>query len=87
MQPLSHERSLRAPLLARLEDDGSVRSATLQARNDLKSAQMELRQKRVGDPTRGLPPTSSELAAGRAAVQAAQDKPPFAGGCGVFGVG
>jgi multidrug resistance efflux pump len=60
--------------IARLEDDGSVRSATLQASNDLQSAHVELRQKRVSDPTRGLPPTASELAAGRAAVQAAQDK-------------
>jgi len=60
--------------IARLEDDGSARSASLQAGNDLQSAQVELRQKRVGDPTRGLPATPAELSAGRAAVHAADDK-------------
>jgi HlyD family secretion protein len=60
--------------IARLEDDGSVRSAALQARNDLQSAQVELRQKRVGDPTRGLPATAIEVAAGRAVLRSAQDK-------------
>ena len=60
--------------LAQLNDRGAAASAVRQARNDLASALVELRQKRTNDPLRGVPATSAELAAGRSAVSAAQQR-------------
>jgi RND family efflux transporter MFP subunit len=60
--------------IATLADDGTMASNLLQARSDLSTARLELAQKRVQDPTRGVSPTGAELAAGRQSVRAARDK-------------
>jgi multidrug efflux pump subunit AcrA (membrane-fusion protein) len=58
--------------LALLDDRGSAGAAIAQARNDVASARVELRQKRTSDPLKGLPATSAELAAARGAVRSAR---------------
>jgi RND family efflux transporter MFP subunit len=60
--------------IAVIADDGVVAGNVLQARSDLATARLELAQKRVQDPARGVAPTSSELLSGRATVAAARAK-------------
>ncbi len=60
--------------LARLDDRGVAAAALTQARTDLASALVELRQKRTNDPLRGIPATHAELASGRLAVAAAKQR-------------
>jgi multidrug efflux pump subunit AcrA (membrane-fusion protein) len=60
--------------LALLDDRGSAAFSVMQAENNVAIALLELQQKRTSDPTRGLPPTSAELAAGRLAVAAARGR-------------
>jgi multidrug efflux pump subunit AcrA (membrane-fusion protein) len=57
--------------LALLDDGGVAAAGVEQARNDLETAQVELRQKRTSDPLTGVPATSAERAAGRYAVTSA----------------
>jgi multidrug efflux pump subunit AcrA (membrane-fusion protein) len=49
--------------LALLSDNGATAATVVQARSDLATAQLELAQKSVQDPTRGPPPTHGELLA------------------------
>jgi HlyD family secretion protein len=58
--------------LALLGDRGTGRSAIAQARNDVATALVELKQKRTNDPLKGVPPTRAELAAARGAVTSAR---------------
>ncbi len=58
--------------LALIDDHGVADAAAKQARNDLATTRVELRQKRTSDPVRGLPPTRAELAAARLAVTSAR---------------
>ncbi len=60
--------------LALLNDGGAAALAVRQARNDVAVARLELLQKQTSDPTKGLPPTTPELAASRLAVSAARQK-------------
>jgi RND family efflux transporter MFP subunit len=60
--------------IAVLADDGATAQANLQARNDLDTSRLELAQKRVHDPLRGLPPTQAETVASRQAIATAQAK-------------
>jgi HlyD family secretion protein len=60
--------------LAILDDGGVADAAIKQARNDIATARIELRQKQTSDPLKGTPPTSAEVAAGQAAITAAQEK-------------
>jgi HlyD family secretion protein len=56
-------------------DDGSAAAIAIdQARNDIATAQLELRQKQTSDPAKGLPPTAAELRAGRLALRAAVER-------------
>jgi HlyD family secretion protein len=56
-------------------DDGQASAAALaQAKSDLATAQLELRQKRTSDPLRGIKATPAELAAGQLAVASGQAK-------------
>jgi HlyD family secretion protein len=56
-------------------DDGSTAAiAIAQARTDLATARLELRQKQTSDPTKGLPATAVELHAGRLALRAAVER-------------
>lgn len=59
--------------IARIADNGASDAALVQARSDLATARLELAQKRVQDPTRGLPPTAAEAAFAGRSVRAAQD--------------
>jgi HlyD family secretion protein len=60
--------------LALLDDGGLSASAIQLARNDLAVAQLELRQKQTHDPLRGTPATPQEIAAGAAAIPAAEKR-------------
>jgi RND family efflux transporter MFP subunit len=60
--------------LAVLDDGGVSGSAVRQAKNDLATARLELRQKKTSDPIRGIPATGDELAFGQAAIISAQEK-------------
>ena len=60
--------------IATIADDGTTATNLIQARSDFGTARLELAQKRVQDPTRGLPPTPAELTAGNQAIAAARDK-------------
>jgi multidrug efflux pump subunit AcrA (membrane-fusion protein) len=56
-------------------DDGTTAAIALdQARSDLATARLELRQKQTSDPTKGPPPTPSELQAARLALRAAAER-------------
>gem|GEM_PF-2818775 len=68
------ERVVAGQPVAVLADDGVVAGNVLQARSDLSTAQLELAQKRVQDPARGVPPTAAELASGHESVIAARAK-------------
>jgi RND family efflux transporter MFP subunit len=57
--------------LAVLDDGGAAAAGVRQARNDLSTALVELRQKQTSDPLKGVPATSEEVTAGRYAVTAA----------------
>lgn len=59
-------------VLAILDDGGSAAGAVLQARYDVASALVDLRQKRTSDPLKGVPPTAQELAAANFAVAASR---------------
>jgi len=59
--------------IARLADDGTAKAALIQAGHDLAAARLDLAQKRVQDPARGLPPTAAELAYADQSVVAAED--------------
>jgi RND family efflux transporter MFP subunit len=59
--------------IAHLADDGTVAATLIQAESDLANAQLELAQKRVQDPARGLPPTQAELELARQSIAAAQN--------------
>jgi HlyD family secretion protein len=64
--------SVRAGQPLALLDDGETAATTKTlARNDVQTALLELLQKRTSDPSKGLPATSEELAAGRLAVTSA----------------
>ena len=58
--------------LALLDDRHSAADAVGQARTDVETAMVELRQKRTSDPLKGIPPTQAELAAGHRAVTSAR---------------
>jgi HlyD family secretion protein len=58
--------------LALLDDRHSAADAVGQARTDVATAIVELRQKRTSDPLKGIPPTAAELAAAHRAVTSAR---------------
>jgi HlyD family secretion protein len=58
--------------VALLDDGGLAASGVRQAQVDVAIARLELRQKRTLDPSKGIPPTPAEFAAGRAAVAASR---------------
>jgi RND family efflux transporter MFP subunit len=60
--------------LAVLDDRGLAGASIAQARNDVATARVELRQKRTSDPLKGVPPTPAELAAARDAVAVARSR-------------
>ena len=60
--------------LALVDDGGAAEAGVRQARNEVATAQVELRQKRTSDPLTGVPATSAERAAGRYAVTAAVER-------------
>lgn len=60
--------------LALLDDGGVLGAALVQARDELAAARVELAQKQVSDPIRGLPPTPAELRSAEAAVKAARTR-------------
>src|SRR5919109_4939133 len=62
----------RGQAIAVLEDSGAATAALRQAEVDLASARLELRQKQVSDPAKGVPPTAAELTAGRLAIASAR---------------
>jgi multidrug efflux pump subunit AcrA (membrane-fusion protein) len=68
------QRVLAGQPVARLADDGTIAAATLQARADVSTARLELAQKRVHDPGRGLPPTAAEVAAAGQNISASRSK-------------
>jgi multidrug efflux pump subunit AcrA (membrane-fusion protein) len=68
------QKVLAGQPVARLADDGTIATATVQARAELAAARLELAQRRVHDPGRGLPPTSAELSSARQGVLASRAK-------------
>lgn len=60
--------------VARITDDGTVRTALVQARSDLATARLDLAQKKVRDPTLGPPPTAAELDNAQQQLAAARDR-------------
>ncbi|HEV7639928.1 MAG TPA: efflux RND transporter periplasmic adaptor subunit [Gaiellaceae bacterium] len=60
--------------IAVLDDGGTAATAEQQARGDLASARLELAQKQVSDPTKGVPPTQVELRAANLAIAAARER-------------
>jgi HlyD family secretion protein len=60
--------------IAVLDDGSTAAIAIAQARNDVASAELELRQKQTSDPAKGLPPTQAELHAGRLVLRAAVER-------------
>ena len=58
--------------VAVLDDRGLAAAAVHQSETELATSRVELRQKQISDPLKGLPPTSVELAAARAAIDAAR---------------
>ena len=61
-------------VVALLDDGGLAASAVRQARDELATAEVELQQKQISDPARGVPPTSQELVAGQLAVRSSQSR-------------
>ncbi|HEX8159139.1 MAG TPA: efflux RND transporter periplasmic adaptor subunit, partial [Solirubrobacteraceae bacterium] len=68
------DRVVAGKPIAVIADDGAIAGNVLQARSDLSTAQLELAQKRVQDPARGVPPTAPELTSGSESVLAARNK-------------
>ena len=68
------QRVVAGQPLAVLDDGGAAAAAVRQARNDVATARLELRQKRTSDPLTGTPATPAERVSGRAAIVAAQEK-------------
>lgn len=60
--------------IAVIADDGAAAGGVIGARSDLATARLELAQKQVQDPARGVAPTAGEFASGSALVRAAQAK-------------
>jgi HlyD family secretion protein len=60
--------------LAVLNDGYASAAALAQARSDLATAQLELRQKRTSDPLRGIKAAPAEIAAAQLAIASAQHK-------------
>jgi HlyD family secretion protein len=60
--------------IAVLDDGSTAAIAIAQARSDVATAQLELRQKQTSDPTKGLPPTAAELHAGTLALRTAIER-------------
>jgi HlyD family secretion protein len=58
--------------LALLDDRHSAADAVGQARTEVATAMVELRQKRTSDPLKGIPPTQAELTAAHRAVTSAR---------------
>jgi RND family efflux transporter MFP subunit len=63
---------VRGQRIAVLDDGGNAASAARLAQLDLRTALLELRQKRTSDPLKGIPATPAELAAGTAALTSAK---------------
>jgi RND family efflux transporter MFP subunit len=70
----SGERVSAGQPIAVVDDGGAAAVALDQARSDLETARLELRQKETADPARGLPPSAAELTAARVAAAAAERK-------------
>ena len=70
----SGERIAAGQAIAVLDDGGAAEVALDQAKSDLETARLELRQKETADPSRGLPPSAAELTAARVAAAAADRK-------------
>jgi HlyD family secretion protein len=68
------QRVVAGQTLAVLDDGGVAAAAVKQARNEVGTAQIELRQKRTSDPLKGIPATPDELAAAQLAITAGQEK-------------
>jgi HlyD family secretion protein len=68
------QRVVAGQTLAVLDDGGVAAAAVRQARNEIATAQVELRQKRTSDPLTGIPATSAERAAAQLAISAAEEK-------------
>ena len=68
--PGSHVRMNQA--IAVLDDRGIANAAVRQAKDDAASARVELAQKQISDPAKGLPPTAAEIAAANAAIVSAR---------------
>lgn len=68
------ERVAAGQPIALLDDGGTSSAAGQQARSDVASARLELAQKQLSDPAKGLPPTPAELAAARFAITAARER-------------
>lgn len=68
------ERISAGRAIAVLDDGGAAAVALDQARSDLETARLELRQKETADPTRGLRPSPAELDAAGVAAAVAQRK-------------
>jgi HlyD family secretion protein len=68
------ERVAAGQALVLLDDGGTAATAAQQARTDVASAKLELAQKQVSDPTRGIPPTQAELSAAHLAITAARER-------------
>lgn len=60
--------------IALLDDGGTAAISVAQARGDLASAQLELRQKQTHDPSQGLPALPAEVRAASLALQAARER-------------
>ena len=58
--------------VALLNDGGLAAAGISQAQIDVATARLEWRQKRTRDPSKGIPPTPAEFAAGHAAVTSAR---------------
>jgi RND family efflux transporter MFP subunit len=63
---------VRGQRIAVLDDGGNSASAERLAQLDLRTAQLELRQKRTSDPLKGFPATPAELEAGTASLTSAK---------------
>ena len=58
--------------LALLDDRGSAAFSVVQAQNNLATALLELRERRISDPRRGIPASPAELTGGKLAVESAR---------------
>lgn len=58
--------------IATIADDGTTRTAIIQAEHDLAAARLDVAQLKLHDPATGLPPTAAETKSARAALTAAR---------------